>query len=128
MKYVFRDEVLNREAYTGKAGHAFAWNGSPESAQDLHRFIPNRVPELNFSVAFEIDEFGNIAGITGYYEGSGPTRKEVESVVVWTPIIECIAPKLAVAPTIKAGGWILLQLSGIEGKTYQIESSLDLVF
>lgn len=113
---------------TGKFAHAIVWNGSPESAQDLHRFIPNRIPALDFSVAFAIDEFGNIAGIAGYFENPGASQKEVESVVVWTPTIEGIAPKLAVAPTIKTGGWILLQLSGIEGKTYQIESSLDLVF
>lgn len=123
---------VNREtqvgyAYGGKTGHGMVWRGSPESSLDLHTFLEESTTTFSYSVAFAIDEFGNIAGFAGYFENPGASQKEVESVVVWTPMIEGIVPKLAVAPTIKTGGWILLQLSGIEGKTYLIESSLDLV-
>lgn len=122
---------INREtqagyAYRGKTRHAMVWHGRPESALDLHTFLEERTTAFSYSVALAIDEFGNVAGRAGYLENPGPSERTIESVVVWTPRIEGSTPSLSVAPAADTGGWVLLQLSGLEGKTYRVESSLDL--
>lgn len=121
---------VNREtqvgyAYSGKTGHAMVWRGSPESSLDLHTFLEERTNAFSYSVALGIDEFGNVAGRAGYLENPGPSERTIESVVVWTPRIEGSIPELSVAPMTKTGGWVLLQLSGVERKSYRLETSLD---
>ena len=56
--------------------HAAAWSGSPETMVDLAQFVP----DLHYTEARGIDEFGNIVGFG--YDNFGPKA------ILWKPIPE----------------------------------------
>jgi hypothetical protein len=60
--------------------HALVWSGSAKSVIDLHQFLPPGF-RLRHSNAYDIDEFGNIAGVCAE-DASGNPRA-----VIWEPVV-----------------------------------------
>jgi hypothetical protein len=76
--------------------HAILWNGTAESAVDLHQFLIGLPVSIVRSYAYGVDSHGNIVGY-------GKDRNNNSYAILWSPIPEPSTSGILFCCTIAAG-------------------------